>query len=53
MAMFITNNDAIAIQKASRWTSSTFLSYIHNQIDVITCGLAQAMSNTIPFMNMT
>jgi len=53
MAMFITNHNAIAIQKAGQWTSSTFLDYIHNQIDVVTCGLAQAMSNAIPFMNMT
>jgi len=53
MAMFVTKHDTIAIQKAGQWTSSTFLDYIHNQIDVVTRGLSQAMSNAIPFINTT
>jgi len=52
MAMFITKHDAVAIQKAGRWTSTTFLDYTHNQIDVVTQGVAQAMSTAIPFINM-
>jgi len=53
MAMFLTKHDTMAIQKAGCWTSSTFLTYIHNQINVVTCGLAQSMSMATPFINMT
>jgi len=53
MAMFLSKRDTIAIQKAGRWTSTTFLDYIHNQIDVVTRGLSQSMSTAIPFINMT
>jgi len=53
MAMFLSKHDTIAIQKAGRWTSTTFLDYIHNQIDVVTRGLAQSMSAALPFINMT
>jgi len=53
MAMFLTKHDTIAIQKAGCWTSSTFLNYIHNQIDVVTRRLAQSMSMATPFINVT
>jgi len=53
MAMFLMKHNTMAIQKASRWTSSTFLTYIHNHIDVVTCGLAQSMSVATPFINVT
>jgi len=53
MAMFLTKHDTMAIQKAGRWTSTTFLTYIHNQIDVVTRGLAQSMSVATPFINVT
>jgi len=53
MAMFLTKHDTIAIQKAGHWTSSTFLNYIHNQINVVTHRLAQSLSVATPFINMT
>jgi len=48
MAMFLTKHDTISIQKEGCWTSSTFLNYIHNQINIVTCGLAQSMSMATP-----
>jgi len=52
MAMYLNKHTAIEIQRAGRWTSDTFLEYIHCQIDASTRGLAQSMSKSIPFMNM-
>jgi len=49
--LFINKKDAMTIQRASRWTS-TFMDYIHSQLDVITHGLAQAMSTQTPYYNM-
>jgi len=52
MALYLNKKSALEIQQAGRWTSNTFLEYIHSQLDVSSKGLAQAMSNDIPFMNM-
>jgi len=52
MAMYLNNFSAIQIQRAGRWTSTTFLDYIHGQLDATTAGLAQAMAWPIPFLNM-
>jgi len=53
MAMFLMKHDTIGIQKAGCWTSSTFLNYIHKQVNVVTHRLAQFMSVATPFINMT
>ncbi len=52
MALYITKHSAIEIQRAGRWTSTTFMEYIHGQLDVVSKGLAQAMSQSVPFINM-
>jgi hypothetical protein len=41
MAMKLNNVDAETIKKVGRWTSSTFLIYIHSQIAALNAGLAQ------------
>ena len=38
------------IMKIGRWSSLTFLMYIHNQIGNISKGLTQTMVRTIPFL---
>ena len=35
-----------------RWTSDTFLMYIHEQISAFTAGLSRKMSNAIPFRSI-
>jgi len=52
MALYLTKHSPMEIQRAGRWTSNTFMEYIHSQLDVSSKGLAQAMSTIIPFMNM-
>jgi len=52
MALYLTKHSPMEIQHAGRWTSNTFLEYIHSQLDVSSKGLAQAMSTKVPFMNM-
>jgi len=52
MALYITKHSTLEIQCAGRWTSMTFMVYIHGQSDVISKGLSQSMSKSIPFVNM-
>ena len=40
------------IQKMGRWTSSTWLQYIHNQSAHISDRVAQQMSKDLPFLNI-
>jgi hypothetical protein len=51
MAMKLNGCDADTIKKAGRWTSSTFLIYIHSQIAALNAGLAQRMVRPIYFQN--
>jgi len=51
-ALFINSHDTLTIQRAGRWTGSTFMDYIHGQLDITTWGLAQSMSQQTPYMNM-
>jgi len=51
-AIFIKKTDALTIQCAGRWMSTTFMDYIHGQLDVTTLGLTQAMSTQTPYYNM-
>jgi len=52
MALYITKHSTIEIQRAGRWTSTTFMEYIHGQLDIVSKGLSQKMSRSIPFVNM-
>jgi len=52
MAMYLNNHSTLEIQRAGRWTSTTFLEYIHSQLSATTRGLAQSMSNAVPSINM-
>jgi len=52
MALYITKHSVIEIQWAGRWTSMTVMEYIHGQLDVVSKGLTQAMSQSVPFINM-
>jgi len=52
MAMYLNDFSAIQIQCAGCWTSTTFLDYIHGQLDAPTAGIAQAMAHPIPFLIM-
>jgi len=52
MAMFLNNFTVVQMQHLSQWTSTTFLDYIHGQLDATTAGIVQTMSCPIPFLNM-
>ncbi len=52
MALFLQGADATKIMKIGRWTSTAFMSYIHEQLDVVTKGAAQQMSQGTPFVNL-
>ena len=52
MAMKLNGIDSITIKKHGRWSSNTFLEYIHEQIGAFTAGVAAQMSHYIPFHNM-
>ena len=53
MSLFITGHDTFTIQRAGRWTSDTFMEYIHGQLDVTTRGLSDSMATSTPFLNMS
>jgi len=52
MALYLNNHSMLEIQRAGRWTSTTFLEYIHSQLSATTRGLAQSMANAVPSINM-
>ena len=52
MAMCLNGVNAIVIKKQGRWSSNTFLQYIHEQIGAFTAGVATRMSQFIPYTNM-
>jgi integrase len=52
MAMKLNNVDADTIKKVGRWTSSTFLIYIHSQIAALNAGLAERMVHPVYFQNV-
>lgn len=49
MAMKLNGCDLITIMKGGRWTSLTFLTYIHNQIAHLGANITQRMANPVPF----
>ena len=52
MAMALHGIKTEVIMKHGRWTSLTFMMYIHNQIAHLSKGLSTKMSSEIPFVNI-
>ena len=52
MAMHLHNTPTHTIRKMGRWSSDTFLDYIHEQIAVFSAGLSTAMGRNIFFHNI-
>ena len=52
MAMHLNNIDRDKIRKQGRWSSDTFLMYIHEQISAFSTGLATKMSTEIGWHNI-
>ena len=53
MALHLNGVSDNVIKKLGRWSSDTFLIYIHEQIAVFSKGLSTKMSNEIPFHNVS
>ena len=53
MAMKLNGIDRDTIKKFGRWSSDTFLMYIHEQISAFSSGVSTAMSNHIHFQNIS
>ena len=51
MAMKLNGCDLITIMKQGRWTSLTFLTYIHNQIAHLGANIINRMANQVPFFS--
>ena len=51
MAMKLNGVDSITIKKHGRWSSNTFMMYIHEQIGAVMQGISTKMSSYIPFHN--
>lgn len=52
MAMHLNGTPTLTIKKQGRWSSNTFMQYIHEQIGAFTIGVAAKMSRYIPYFNM-
>ena len=52
VALAVNGNSRDMIKKIGRWSSDTFLMYIHEQIAHLTAGVAQSMSKPFPFFNI-
>jgi len=52
MAMHLNNIDRDKIRKQGRWSSDTFLMYIHEQISAFSVGLSAQMSKDIGWFNI-
>jgi hypothetical protein len=52
MALKLHGYDDTTIQKMGRWTSTTFLQYIHTQIGHLSKGISNKMSIPLPFTNI-
>ena len=52
MALKLQDYPDTTIQKMGRWSSSTWLQYIHTQIAHISKGVASKMSEELPFLNI-
>lgn len=52
MAMKLNGIDTVTIKKHGRWSSETFMTYIHTQIGALMAGVSAKMANYIPFVNV-
>jgi len=52
MVLFNQGVDATTIMKINQWTSTTFMTYIHEQVDTVSKGAAEKMSIDTPFVNL-
>lgn len=52
MAMKLNGSSDTSIKKQGRWSSLTFLQYIHNQIAHLTKDLSTKMSTPLPYVNV-
>jgi hypothetical protein len=52
MAMKLSGASDSTIMQVGRWTSLTYLTYIHSQIGSLTAGLAARMSMAFTFQNV-
>lgn len=52
MAMKLNGIDRDIIRKVGRWSSDTFLMYLHEQIAQLTAGVSKAMSQPQPMFNI-
>jgi hypothetical protein len=52
MAMHLNHIDRDTIRKQGRWSSDTFLMYIHEQIAAFSAGLSSRMSQGIGWFNI-
>ena len=52
MALKLHGYDDTTIMKMGRWTSLTFLQYIHNQIAHLSHDISKKMSIALPFVNV-
>jgi len=52
MALFNHGVDVAKIMKMGRWTSTAFMTYIHEQVDVVSRGISEKMASNIPFVNL-
>jgi hypothetical protein len=52
MAAKLNGVDRDTIRKMGRWSSDTFLMYIHEQIAHLSAGVAKKMSRRVPFRNI-
>ena len=52
MAMYLQGIDPNTIKKMERWSSDTFLMYIHEQMSAISTGVSHKMSTNICFHNI-
>ena len=52
MALKLHSYDETTIRKMGRWTSLTFLQYIHNQIAHLSKDISKKMSIPLPFVNV-
>ena len=52
MALFLSGSSPEAIMKMGRWTSTTFMTYIHEQVDTLNQDAAARMSQDVSFTNL-
>ena len=52
MALKMNGIDSMLIKKYGRWSSDTFLTYIHEQIAGLADGVSAAMARTMHFYNV-